>query len=82
MPRNAFYGDGLERVDLALSKSFRCRGQAIVWTVRFEAFNAFNHVQFGFPPIDFTTRPRSASITGAATSYSPRTLQLVLRYRY
>ncbi len=81
VPRNAFFADGTRNVDLALSKVFRLpwRGQTIA--ARFEAFNAFNWVQFGFPNTD-TTVATFGQINGVATSYSPRTIQLVLRYRY
>jgi hypothetical protein len=82
VPRNAFYGDGLERVDLALSKTFAMPWSGHNLAVRFEAFNAFNQVQFGFPGTDFNVPASFGVISGTATSYSPRTLQMVLRYRY
>jgi hypothetical protein len=49
--------------------------------VRIEAFNAFNTVKFGFPVNDITNVNFGRLLSGA-TSYGPRTLQLVLRYRY
>ncbi len=81
VPRNAFFGDGAENVDLALSKTFRMpwRGQNL--SVRIEAFNVFNHVQFGFPNTDITSSAFGA-INGTSVSYTPRVIQLVLRYRY
>jgi hypothetical protein len=82
VPRNAFYSDGLERVDLALSKTFPMPWSGHSLAVRFEAFNALNHVQFGFPGTAFNAPASFGVISGVATSYSPRTLQLVLRYRY
>jgi hypothetical protein len=82
VPRNAFYGDGLERVDLALSKTFQMPWPGHTLGVRFEAFNALNHVQFGFPTTLDVTSSTFGLLNGVATSYSPRTLQLVLRYRY
>jgi hypothetical protein len=81
VPRNAFYSDRMERVDLALSKSFAMPWSGHSLAVRFEAFNAFNHVQFGFPDTNINNAT-FGTITGVATSYSPRTLQLVFRYRY
>ena len=81
VPRNAFYADGLERVDLAVSKTFPLPWYGHNLAVRFEAFNAFNHVQFGFPDTNINNAT-FGTITGLATSYSPRVLQLVFRYRY
>ena len=81
VPRNAFYGDGMERVDLALSKAFQMPWSSHSLDVRFEAFNAFNHVQFGFPDTNHNNTTFGV-ITGTATAYTPRTLQVVLRYRY
>jgi hypothetical protein len=81
VPRNAFYSDGLQNVDLALSKSFRMPWQAHDLAVRIEAFNVLNQVQFGFPVTDINA-PNFGQINGVATSYSPRVVQLVLRYRY
>jgi hypothetical protein len=81
VPRNAFYGDGTRVVDLALSKIFRMPWHGQTVAARIEAFNAFNWVQFAFPNTD-TTSATFGAITGTATSYAPRTIQVVLRYRY
>jgi hypothetical protein len=55
--------------------------QGHVLALRVEAFNAFNSVKFGFPVNDITN-PNFGKLISAATNYAPRTLQLVLRYRY
>ena len=81
VPRNAFYADGARNVDLALSKVFRMPWETHTMSVRIEAFNAFNWVQFGFPNTDINN-VSFGRILGGATAYSPRVLQLVLRYRY
>jgi hypothetical protein len=81
VPRNAFYSDGIQNVDLALSKIFRMPWEAHTMSVRVEAFNAFNQVRFGFPNTDINN-VNFGRILGTATSYAPRTIQLVLRYRY
>ena len=82
VPRNAFYGDGTKNVDLALAKNFRMPWQGHNLGVRIEAFNAFNWVQFAFPQNNLATPATFGAITGTAASYAPRTVQLVLRYRY
>ncbi|CAN5882295.1 hypothetical protein BH24ACI5_BH24ACI5_02080 [soil metagenome] len=81
VPRNAFYGDGLRKVDMALSKIFRLPWSGDDLAVRIEAFNVFNQVQFGFPVTDINSGAFGA-INTVATSYSPRVLQVVMRYRY
>ena len=81
VPRNAFYGDGVRTVDLALSKIFRLPWSGDDLSVRIEGFNVFNQVQFGFP-ITNINDVNFGVINGLATSYSPRVVQLVMRYRY
>ena len=82
VPRNSFYGDGFENVDLALAKTFRMPWGGDQFSVRLEAFNAFNQVQFGFPISDFNNAA-FGTINGVQTaSYSPRTIQLRFWYRY
>jgi hypothetical protein len=80
-PRNGFYTPGTRNVDLALAKNFRMPWQGQSFSVRIEAYNAFNIVKFGFPVNDINN-VNFGKLLGAATSYSPRTLQLTLRYRY
>ena len=80
-PRNAFYTPGTKNVDLALAKNFRMPWQSHTLAVRIEAFNAFNTVMFGFPVNDIASTTFGRLIS-SATTYAPRTLQLVLRYRY
>jgi len=81
VPRNSFYGDGFENVDLALAKTFRLPWAKHQFSVRVEAFNAFNQVQFGFPISDFNNAAFGA-LNGVQTSYSPRVIQLRLWYRF
>ncbi len=77
----AFYGDGVTVVDMALAKIFRLPWQGQSMAVRLEGYNVFNWVQFGFPVNDITS-PTFGRINGTATQYAPRTVQVVLRYRY
>ena len=81
VPRNAFYGDGVSNVDLALSKIFRLPWSADDVAVRIEAFNAFNQVQFGFPVTD-ASLATFGTINAVATSNNARVVQFVVRYRY
>ena len=81
VPRNSFYGDGVRSVDLALAKVFFMPWGGDQFSVRIEAFNAFNWVQFAFPDTNINNAT-FGSITGVATSYAPRTIQLRLWYRY
>ena len=81
VPRNAFFADGTNNVDMALSKIFQMPWTNHTVSVRVEAFNVFNVVQFGFPVSDLNAA-NFGSIVGVATAYTPRLVQLVLRYRY
>jgi outer membrane receptor protein involved in Fe transport len=80
-PRNGFYTPGTRNVDLALAKNFRMPWPGQNLSLRIEAYNAFNIVKFGFPVNDINN-VNFGRLLGAATSYSPRVVQLVLRYRY
>jgi hypothetical protein len=79
--RNTFYLDGVQNVDLGILKTFRMPWENHTLTVRADLFNAFNHVQFGFPSNNVTSANFGA-ITGLATLYSPRNIQFSLRYQY
>ena len=80
--RNTFYADGVKSVDLAFAKSF-----AMPWLethrfhVRADLFNAFNMKQWGFPNADLSSAS-FGQITGLATQYAPRTIQISLRYSF
>jgi outer membrane receptor protein involved in Fe transport len=78
--RNTFFSDGQATVDLGLYKTFRVPWQH-TFTVRFEAYNAFNSVQYGLPTADISNTNFGRVLTGA-TQYAPRTLQLGLQYKF
>jgi hypothetical protein len=80
VPRNAFVGDGLNQVDLGLYKSFGL-GRGRTFSVRLEAFNVANAVQYAFPVTDVSSAT-FGQISGVNATYLPRTLQLALRFRY
>jgi len=79
--RNTFFADGVRNVDIGISKIFTMPWEKHRLTVRADLFNAFNHVQFGFPSSDITSANFGA-ITGLATQYSPRNVLFSLRYQY
>jgi hypothetical protein len=62
-------------------RSSRCRGPDTACQYAWRASNVLNHVQFGFPSNNLSAANFGA-IVGTAAAYSPRTLQLVIRYRY
>jgi hypothetical protein len=81
VPRNAFFLDGTRNVDVAFAKVFSMPWDGHSMSVRIEGYNVFNWVQFGFPSNDISSSNFGALIS-VANAYAPRTLQLVLRYRY
>lgn len=80
--RNTFYADGVKSVDLAFAKSFQ-----MPWLenhrfhIRADLFNAFNMKQWGFPNADLSSAS-FGQITGLATQYAPRSIQISLRYSF
>jgi hypothetical protein len=79
--RNTFFADGVQNVDVGISKTFVMPWEKHRLMVRADLFNAFNHVQFGFPSSDITSANFGA-ITGLATQYNPRNVLFSLRYQY
>lgn len=77
--RNTFYADGLDSYDLSFFKSFNIRREHHRVVLRADLFNALNHAQFGFPVADLASAT-FGRINGTATAYSPRTVQVSLRY--
>ncbi|HYJ91113.1 MAG TPA: TonB-dependent receptor, partial [Pyrinomonadaceae bacterium] len=92
--RNTFYVDGVKNLDLNVTKRFFMPWEGQTLTLRMDMFNAFNHVQFGFPNTTYTanvtvngvSRPRInpalGAITSGATSYAPRNIQFSLKYAF
>ena len=78
--RNAFYGDGTDNVDLGLFKNFRVRTYNL--SLRIEAYNLFNTVQYGFPALSLSTPTTFGQITAPHSLYIPRTVQIAVRFRY
>ncbi|MBI4476137.1 MAG: hypothetical protein HY654_03130, partial [Acidobacteria bacterium] len=79
--RNTFFADGLNVLDLGIYKTFRMPTRGHLLSLRFEMYNAFNTVQYGFPTTDITSS-FFGRIAGVATVYNSRVMQIAVRYRY
>ena len=79
--RNTFFLDGVKNVDFGITKIFAMPWEGHRVTVRADLFNAFNHVQYGFPS-SVITNTNFGAITSVATLYAPRNIQVSLRYQY
>jgi hypothetical protein len=80
--RNMFFLDGVKNVDFAMAKTFPLPWEGHKFHLRADFFNAFNHVQYGFPVSLDVTSINFGRITGTATQYAPRNVQVSLRYQY
>ena len=80
--RNTFFGDGVQNVDIGILKTFTMPWEGQKLILRADLFNAFNHVQFGFPAVDVVGSANFGAITGTATQYAPRSISVSLRYQY
>jgi hypothetical protein len=80
--RNTFFGDGVQNLDIGLLKTFSMPWEGHRLVLRADLFNAFNHVQFGFPAVDVVGSANFGAITGTATQYAARSILVSLRYQY
>ncbi|HEX7318022.1 MAG TPA: TonB-dependent receptor [Pyrinomonadaceae bacterium] len=80
--RNTFYLDGVKNVDFAIAKNFLMPWENHRLLLRADFFNAFNHVQYGFPASLDVTNVNFGRITSTATLYTPRNIQVSLRYQF
>ncbi len=77
--RNAVRGPGYYNVDMSLFKSFKIAGRSAL-ELRFEAFNVFNHPQYG-QPNQFLGDSNFGKITGTRLN-SERQIQLAARVTF
>ena len=75
--RNAFRGPGLINMDIALAKHFKF-WEKLDAELRMDAFNAFNHANFGNP----NTNIFSPLFGQVSTTQGPRVLQIALHFRF
>lgn len=80
--RNTFFADGIKNVDFGIAKRFPMPWEGHRLMLRADFFNAFNHVQYGFPVSLDIANVNFGRITGTATQYLPRSIQVSLRYQY
>ena len=79
--RNTFFLDGARTIDFGIAKIFSMPWEGHKITLRADMFNVLNHVQYGIPSASLANTNFGA-ITGAATLYAPRSVQVALRYQY
>jgi outer membrane receptor protein involved in Fe transport len=75
--RNAFRGPGATNVDIAIVKKFKIREHANL-ELRGDAFNVFNHTQFGNPDTGIS----DLTFGQITTTASPRILQVALHLMF
>jgi outer membrane receptor protein involved in Fe transport len=79
--RNTFFSDGVKNIDFGITKIFSMPWEGHTITLRADLFNAFNHVQYGIPSASIANTNFGA-ITSTAALYSPRNVQVSLRYQF
>ena len=76
--RNALRGPGYINTDVSLSKHTNLFGEKLDAELRLDAFNVFNHANFGSP----NTNIDSANFGQVSTTTGPRILQVALHLRF
>ena len=80
--RGILRGLSFFNTDLAISKSVTLPWEHQRVSLRGEAFNLFNNVNFGNPGLSLANPTTFGEITAYATGAAPRVLQLALRYEF
>jgi hypothetical protein len=78
-PRGYLYGPGFWNADLAFSRNIPVGGAGRRLELRVEAFNLFNHVNWGNPNVT-VGNTNAGMITG--TSGDPRIMQFAVKYQF
>jgi hypothetical protein len=85
--KNSVRNPGVNNTDLALAKRFPVMNEKRAITLRWEAYNAFNHTQYSgintSPRYDLTTGAQTNTLFGQVTSTrAPRVMQGSLRFTF
>ncbi len=85
--KNSVRNPGVNNTDLALSKRFPVKSEKRYITLRWEAYNAFNHTQYSginvAPKYDLTTGAQTNPLFGQVSSTrAPRIMQGSLRFTF
>jgi hypothetical protein len=85
--KNSVRNPGVNNEDLSLSKRFPVKSERKYFTLRWEAYNAFNHTQYAginvSPKYDLTTGAQTNTLFGQVTSTrAPRIMQGSLRFTF
>ena len=72
-------GPSIWQTDMAMSKAFRIT-ERFRLEARLEAYNAFNHINWDNPGVDFNTPATFGRVTRKRTEYTGRELQYGLRF--
>ncbi|MGD9627664.1 MAG: carboxypeptidase regulatory-like domain-containing protein [Pyrinomonadaceae bacterium] len=79
--RNTFFVDGIKNVDFGFTKRFLLPWEGHSFVIRADMFNAFNHVQWGFPNATYTSTSLG-TLTALASQYASRNVQVSLKYSF
>ena len=79
--RNTFFRDGQKVVDINITKFFEMPWEGHRLMLRADLLNAFNHVWYGTPVNDIAATNFGA-ITTTNALYTPRVVQVALRYTF
>ncbi len=79
--RNTFFRDGQKTVDIGISKFFDMPFEGHRLMLRADLFNAFNHTWYAIPVNDIAAA-NFGRITSSSNLYSPRVVQIALRYTF
>jgi Carboxypeptidase regulatory-like domain/TonB dependent receptor len=82
--RNMLYAPGVQNYDMSLDKNFAMPyNEHHHLQIRFDAFNAFNHTDFGNPTNNkYIDQGTFGKITTTNSATTPRQLQLAARYTF
>jgi len=81
VPRNAFKGDPLHKVDLRLSKEVPLPGHVKLMGIA-EVFNLFNHTNFGNYQALVNTSTYGNPVQNSANTYLPRSGQFAFKITF